>query len=204
MTSKKYEGVIGALKGLVTANGGSNMASSDETNSVTLTAVGDILMHGRVYGGLKKTSGYNFNRQLQNVNGLLGETDITIANLESIIAGNEVGLSSFPKFNGPVEIGYTLKEMGVNLVTIANNHVLDRGEEGLLKSIENLEEIGLEYDGAYKSLEDSERLRIITKNGLRICFISYTRGTNGIKIPEDKPYLVNSLRKTTTLKLSKA
>src|SRR5690625_2691447 len=93
--------------------------------------------------------------------------------------------------------------MGVDLVTLANNHVLDRGEEGLLKSIANLEEIGLEYDGAYKSAEDSERLRIITKNGLRICFISYTRGTNGIKIPAEKPYLVNSLPKTTTLRLSK-
>jgi len=179
------------------------LKSSGEKSTVTLSAVGDILLHGRVYGGLRKKSGYQFNKQLKNISSLLGKTDITIANLETIIAGNEIGLSSFPKFNGPVEIGYALKEMGVDLVTLANNHVLDRGEEGLLKSIANLEEIGLEYDGAYKSAEDSERLRIITKNGLRICFISYTRGTNGIKIPAEKPYLVNSLPKTTTLRLSK-
>src|SRR5699024_7032718 len=127
----------------------------------------------------------------------------TVANLESIIAGNEIGLSSFPKFNSPVEIGYTLKEMGVNIVTIANNHVLDKGEKGLLKSIENLENIGLEYDGAYKSFEDRNRLRIIEKNGLRICFISYTKGTNGIKIPDGKPYLVNSLKTTKTLSIAK-
>lgn len=162
--------------------------------TVSITAVGDILLHGRVYGGLNKKKNYEFSRQLENVKDLLGKTDITVANLESIIAGNEIGLSSFPKFNAPVEIGYTLKDMGVDIVTIANNHVLDRGEEGLLKSIENLEEIGLEYDGAYKSFEDRDRLRIIEKNGLKICFLSYTSGTNGIKIPQGKPYLVNSLR----------
>jgi len=175
----------------------------NNSSTVTLTAVGDILLHGRVYGGLRKKSDYNFTEQLKNVSGLLGKTDLTVANLESIIAGKEIGLTSFPKFNAPVEIGYSLKEMGVNLVTIANNHALDRGEEGLLMSIANLEEIGLEYDGAYKSFEDRDRLRIFKKNGLKICFISYTYGTNGIKIPEQKPYLVNSLRKTSTLKIVK-
>lgn len=182
--------------------GGMNVGAL-EKKTVSLTAVGDILLHGRVYGGLNKKSAYNFSEQLANVKGVLGKTDITMANLESIIAGNEIGLSAFPKFNAPVEIGYTLKDMGVDIVTIANNHVLDRGEEGLLKSIENLEKIGLEYDGAYKSAEDKDRLRIIEKNGLKICFISYTRGTNGEKIPKGKEYLVNSLPKTSTLRISR-
>lgn len=171
--------------------------------SVTISAVGDILMHGRVYGGLKKKSDFKFVEQLKNVSGLLGKHDITIANLESIIAGTEYGLSGFPKFNGPAEIGYALKEVGVDIVSIANNHVLDRGEEGLLKSIENLEKIGLEYDGAYKSEEDYNRLRVIERNDLKIAFISYTRGTNGIPIPEDKPYLVNSLSNTSKFKVIK-
>src|SRR5690625_3670846 len=125
---------------------------------ISITAVGDILLHGRVYGGLKKKSGYNFVEQFSNVNPLLGNTDLTVANLESIIAGQSIGLSSFPKFNAPVEIGYALKDMGVDMVTIANNHALDRGEEGLIESIKNIKEIGLEYDGAYLSEEDSKRL----------------------------------------------
>lgn len=114
------------------------MFGLNKSNRFTLTAVGDILLHGRVYGGLKKKSGYDFENQLKNVSDLLGKTDITIGNLESIIAGNEIGLSSFPKFNAPVEIGYALKDLGFDIVTIANNHVLDRGVEGLLKSIQNL------------------------------------------------------------------
>lgn len=171
--------------------------------SLTISAVGDILLHGRVYGGLKKKSNFKFDEQLRPVKDLLGQTDITIANLETIIGGVELGLSGFPKFNAPAEIGYTLKELGVDLVTIANNHVLDKGEKGLLKSISNLEKIGLEYDGAYKSEEDKDRLRVFERNGLKVAFISYTSGTNGIKVPSDKPYLVNTLKNTTTLKLIK-
>ncbi|WP_042143739.1 CapA family protein [Paucisalibacillus sp. EB02] len=173
------------------------------TSSVSLTAVGDILLHGRVYGGLNKKSNYEFDSQLKNVEGLLGKTDITVANLETIIAGNEIGLSSFPRFNAPTEIGYTLKKMGVDLVTLANNHVFDFGEEGILKTIEKLQEIGLEYDGAYKSEADSERLRVVNKNGLRIGFLSYTRGTNGIKVPSDKQYLVNSIKYNSVLNIVK-
>ncbi|WP_449355100.1 CapA family protein [Virgibacillus natechei] len=179
------------------------MATKNADNTVTLTGVGDILLHGRVYGGTKKKSGYNFLNQFKNVSGLLGKSDLTVANLETIIAGKELGLSSFPKFNAPEDIGYALKDMGVDLVSIANNHVLDRGEEGLLRSIENLEKIGLEYDGAYKSEDDKDRFRIFERNGLKVCFISYTKGTNGIKVPDSKPYLVNSLQKTGMLKITK-
>ncbi|ALX49945.1 CapA family protein [Lentibacillus amyloliquefaciens] len=170
-------------------------------NSVSLTAVGDVLPHGRVYGGTKKKSDYKFGEKLENAAHLLGKTDITVANLETIIAGKDIGLTSYPRFNCPVELGYTLKDMGVDIVSIANNHMLDRGEEGLLKSISNLKEIGLEYDGGYKSFEDRDRLRIIKKNGLRICFVSFTRGTNSIEIPEDKPYLSNSLKEINPLKI---
>src|SRR5690625_1860642 len=165
--------------------------------------MGDILLHGRVYGGLGKKDNFDFVNQLSKISHLVGKTNITVANLESIIAGTEFGLSGFPKFNAPVEIGYALKNMGVDLVTIANNHVLDYGEKGLLQSINNLEKIGLIYEGAYKSLEDSETLRNFKINGLKICFISYTSSTNGINLPNDKMYLVNILDKTSLLAVSK-
>lgn len=172
-------------------------------NSATITAFGDILLHGRVYGGTKKTSNFKFNKQLSNVEDLLGKTDLTIGNLETVLAGKEYGLSSFPKFNGPAEIAYTLKDFGVDIVTIANNHVLDMGEKGLNKSIQNIKKAGLIYDGAYVSKEDSETLRVFDINGLRVCFISYTQSTNGIKLPENKPYLVNTFRNTSLLRLTR-
>lgn len=47
----------------------------NKKNVVTLTATGDILLHGRVYGGKNKKSGYDFTKQLKNISGLLGQTE---------------------------------------------------------------------------------------------------------------------------------
>jgi poly-gamma-glutamate capsule biosynthesis protein CapA/YwtB (metallophosphatase superfamily) len=168
-------------------------------NIFTLTATGDVLAHGRVYGGIKKKSGFNFDEQLENVKDLLGKTDVTVVNLETLIAGVEFGLASYPRFNAPVELGETLKNMGVNLFNLANNHILDHGVKGLNKSIENIEKLSVEYVGAYKDFEDQDRLRIVNKNGLRVCFVSFTRGTNDNKVPSDKPYVTNSLKEINDL-----
>jgi len=178
-------------------------SKTKETHKATITAMGDILLHGRVYGGLGKKDNFDFVNQLSKISHLVGKTNITVANLESIIAGTEFGLSGFPKFNAPAEIGYALKELGVDIVTIANNHVLDYGEKGLIKSIKNLKKIGLIYDGAYESKEDNDKLRVFNINGLKIAFISYTNGTNGNKLPEDKVYMVNSFKNTPVIKVSK-
>lgn len=167
------------------------MFNNKTVRKFTLAATGDILLHSRLYNTAKKKFGFDFNSKIKRIRHLFNSDYVTIVNQESIIGGKEIGLSSFPRFNSPVEIGYLLKDLGVDIVNIANNHTLDRGEEGLLKSIENLEKIGLQYVGAYKSPEDQERLRIIEKNGLKICFLSYTRMVGKGKVPEDKPYLLN-------------
>ncbi|WP_404429359.1 CapA family protein [Sutcliffiella horikoshii] len=176
----------------------------NEKNQLTLGATGDILLHSRLYKTAKKLIGYNFDSKMNAAKPLFDSVDLSIVNQESIIAGKELGLSSFPKFNSPVEIGDTLKRFGVDIVNIANNHALDKGPEGILKSITNLEKRGLPYVGAYKSQEDKDTLRIIEKNGLKICFLSYTRGTNGIQMPKDQQYLVSKydpskLKKVTDL-----
>lgn len=171
---------------------------SDSHGKITLGATGDILLHKRVYNKAKTADGsFDFTDMFSNVKHLFDKEHLIVVNQESIIGGKELGLSCFPHFNSPVEIGYTLKDMNVDLVNIANNHTMDYGEKGLLKSIENWEKIGLPYVGAYKSKEDQETLRIIHKNGLRICFLSYTGVNFGEKVPNNKGYLLNRYGKTT-------
>src|SRR5690625_319542 len=170
---------------------------ADNYGKVTIGATGDILLHKRVYEKARQKDGsFDFTDMFENVKHLFKEEELIIVNQESIIAGEELGLSCFPHFNSPVEIGYTLKDMNVDIVNIANNHTLDHGEKGILMSIENWEKIGLPYVGAYKSKEDQETLRIINKNGLRVCFLSYTRGTSGKRPPKGKGYLLNRYGKT--------
>lgn len=171
---------------------------------VTIAATGDILLHRRLYTRAEKKdgTGYDFSEMLENAKMLFQQGDIKIVNQESIIGGEEIGLSGFPRFNSPVEIGYLLKEFGVDIVNLANNHVLDKGVKGLQKSLENWEKIGIPYVGAYKSKEDRETLRIIHKNGLRVCFISYTKVMAGLEIPT-KRYLVDFFEDPGVYKIRK-
>lgn len=162
---------------------------------VKLVAAGDVLLHSRVYNKcLKKDGTYDFTDKMGHAKGLLEEGDITIVNLESIVAGTEFGLSSFPNFNNPIEIAQTLKEYGTDIVSIANNHTFDHGEEGLLKSIENLKRINLPYVGAYLSKKDCNTIRIIEKNGVNVAFLSYTKIMGNLKkIKKENSHLINLL-----------
>ncbi|OLO42435.1 poly-gamma-glutamate biosynthesis protein [Alkalihalophilus pseudofirmus] len=179
--------------------------SEEKSRKFTLAATGDVLLHSRLYKKAKRTlkGGYDFTSMLENVQPLFEPDYLTIVNQESIIGGEELGLSSFPKFNSPVEIGYKLKEFGVDIVNLANNHVLDKGEEGILRSIDHWNEMGMPYVGAYQSEQDKDTLRIINKNGLRVCFVSCTKRMAGVKIPEGKSYLVDSFEKANVKPISK-
>lgn len=156
-------------------------------------AIGDILLHDRVYKDADTGSGYDFSDMFAPVKEMLSNPDFTIANQESIAAGSDLGLSSYPSFNSPYEISDTLQNVGIDLVTLANNHSLDKGEKGILRAIDYYNKIGMPYVGINKNEEDARRNRIIKINGINIGFLSYTYGTNGIPIPDGKDYLVNYL-----------
>src|SRR5699024_278581 len=176
---------------------------AEQSRKFTLGATGDILLHDRLYNKAKtKDGGYDFSEMLAEAKPLFKKDHLTIVNQESIMGGKELGISSFPHFNSRVEIGETLKDMNVDIVNMANNHVMDKGEKGILAAIKNWEKLNMPYVGAYKSEEDRNTLRIFHKNGLRICFLSYTRNL-GMKIPQEKGYLVNRYMNDKILAISK-
>jgi poly-gamma-glutamate capsule biosynthesis protein CapA/YwtB (metallophosphatase superfamily) len=158
----------------------------------TLGAIGDILVHNRVYEDAKKPDGsYDFNKMFTLVKDILHKPDIVVANQESMTGGTELGLSSYPMFNSPHEIGDALKEAGVDFITMANNHTMDKKEKGILSAIAYWDKIGMPHTGAFKSQADRDTIRTITQNEITFAFLAYTYGTNGIPVPSDKPYLVN-------------
>jgi poly-gamma-glutamate synthesis protein (capsule biosynthesis protein) len=168
-----------------------NVVAKNFKSSATITAVGDILIHSLVYNAAKTKNGYDFTPMFSQVKPYLEDADITIANQETMIGGKELGLSTYPRFNSPYEVATALKDAGIDIVSIANNHTFDRGEEAILNAINFYNKIGLSYTGAYKSKEDQESIRTINKNGITFSFLSYTYGTNGIPVPKDKHYMVN-------------
>lgn len=176
----------------------------EQSRRFNLGATGDILLHLRLIKHAKlKSGGYDFSEQMANVKDLFEQSDLSIVNQESLIAGEKIGLSDYPKFNGPTEIRETLRDFGVDIVTIANNHTLDKGEAGVFESIQKWEEIDMPYVGAYKSKDDFDTLRVIHKNGLRVGFISITKRMAGVKVPKNKPWIIDYFEDAKITKICK-
>lgn len=163
-------------------------------SKIKLVATGDVLLHSRIYNISKsKNGGFDFTDKMAPAKKLLEAGDITVVNLEALVAGEEMGLESFPRFNNPVELAENLKSFSTDIVTNSNNHTMDMGEEGALKSIENIEKSGLMYVGSHKSREDQQKFRVIEKNGIKCAFLSYSATHMGDFAPKGKTYLLNRI-----------
>lgn len=158
---------------------------------LSLVAVGDALIHAALY--LDAQTGYNtydFNYMFTDIKPLIENYDLKYYNQETIIGGGTP--AHYPRFNSPDEIGQNLVDMGFNLVGLANNHTLDKGEEGILYSVNfwrNQKDVVV--SGQSDSFENRNNIQINEKNGIKYAFISYTDTTNGLTVPQGKEYLVN-------------
>lgn len=165
------------------------------TEKITVGAIGDILMHDTVYQDAFNGTKYNFDPIFQNVKSILEMPDILTANQESTLGGIELGVSSYPTFNSPHEVADALVHTGVDIVSTANNHTLDKGVKGIQSEVQYLDSIGLPHVGSFLDEKDRHKLRIVEKNGIKLAFLSYSYGTNGIPIPSGKDFLVNLINR---------
>lgn len=165
--------------------------------SFTLTALGDILCHNTQYWDAynSSTGEYDFSYVFENVEKYTSSADVTIANLETSFAGEERGYSNYPTFNSPDSLATAVKNIGVDIITTAGNHCLDMGFSGLSRTIDVLDENGIEHLGTYKTEEEQNEVFIKNINDLNVAFIDYTYGTNGISIPSGKEFCVNLIDK---------
>lgn len=165
--------------------------------TIHMSAFGDTMCHltniKNAYDASKKD--YDFSNVFKNVRSYLEDADITIGNLETTFAGSSRGYTGYPTFNAPEVLGQNLKDMGVDVLTTANNHCMDKGNSGLVSTLDYLDKYEISHTGTARSEEEQNSILIKDVNGIKIAFLSYTYGTNGITIPSDKPYSVNLIDK---------
>ena len=166
-----------------------------KTTKVSMAMVGDALIHGTVYltaNRYANYNGYDFKPMLKYTKELIQDYDLAYYNQETILGGTELGLSTYPLFNSPYEVGDAFIDAGFNLVSLATNHTLDKGERGILNSRAywNKQE-NVVAAGSYSSNEERDKIIVSEKNGLTYAFLSYTTYTNGLIVPKGKEYLVN-------------
>lgn len=171
------------------------------STSIRIAAVGDILMWKRQIASAKSahSTGYSFDSMFRAVAPYLRSADLTIANLETTLSGREAVYqkrnpqTGWPMFNCPDELAGAIKRAGIDVVTTANNHCMDRGMNGLCRTLDVLDRYGLHHTGTYRSRAESKQFLIADVKGIRVGILSYTYGTNNIPVPRAKKWAVNPL-----------
>ena len=164
-----------------------------------ITFTGDILIYeSQDKGCLGQDGKRDYRPMFEQVKPLLDQSDYVVGSFETTVAGEKVGYThAATSFNTPDEILNALKWTGVDLLTTANNHCFDRGEEGLRRTMTKIKENGLDFTGT-RFNADERPYYVKDFGGTKIAFIAYTYGTNSISnrfiIPNGKEYLVNLTR----------
>ena len=166
----------------------------EEEYKVSLIMVGDMLIHSSLYNEAKKNAnnnGYDFKPMLTYIKDIVNNYDLAYYNQETILGGSEIGLSSYPAFNSPYEVGDDMIDTGFNLVSLATNHTLDRGIKAIENSLNYWNSKNVYTAGSYKTLEDRNNIKIAKKNNITYAMLNYTYGTNGIVRPSGYDSYVN-------------
>lgn len=167
-----------------------------------ISAVGDVMMHLTQITAYhnKVDNTYDFTQNFSRIAPYIKEADIAIANLETTFGGEKRGFSGYPMFNCPDEMADALKWAGFNVISTANNHTMDTGMSGMLRTVEVLKDRELEVIGTKTSIENESYI-IKEVNGILIGITSYTYETprfgelktlNGIKVPKEAEDLIDS------------
>lgn len=157
---------------------------------ISLMAVGDNLLHNTVSNDCKTEDGsFDFVPLYENIAPFAQKADLAFINEEVPLAG-EVG--AYPNLSAPTDVAAALKETGFNIVNLATNHSLDKGQQGLLTSLEALDAQNFDAVlGCFATQEEAQDAIVVEKQGVTFGFLSYTYGTNGIPLPSDKPWMVS-------------
>lgn len=162
-----------------------------EIKRVSLIMTGDSLIHDAVYSRARKGNSYDFKPMLRYIKDIVSNYDLAFYNQESILGGSEIGLSNYPRFNSPYEVGDAFLDAGFNMVSLANNHTLDRGSRAINNSLAYWEKQRdkVIYSGSARSWEERNKYNVGEKNKIKYALLSYTTVDNGLKTT--KPYEIN-------------
>lgn len=159
-----------------------------------LTVAGDVVLHMALYDeALQPDGSYDFSYLFADVGHYVDEADYACCCFEGALRGEGYSYTGYPMFCAPDGVADSLKKVGFDLVSLASNHAMDGGKAGLDRTIDVMEAAGLDHIGTFRTQEERDESHgVLLKdvNGIKIAFLDYTYGTNGIPI-EKYPYAVN-------------
>ncbi len=171
-------------------------------DTISITFIGDVMQHGKqLQSALKdgeephNPQSYDYSLTFKYIESQLKGADLAVANMEFPLGTPPY--KGYPIFSAPESIAWQAKESGIDLFLLANNHIVDRGKNGLLNTLETYSRMGSRYIGAYRDAAEEELLNPAFYNikGIRVAIINFTYGTNGFPVPY--PCVVNMMDSTS-------
>lgn len=146
-----------------------NQDISESDSIIKMSAVGDILCSDEMLSDAynESTKTYDFSHMFNNISGFINKADIVMGTMETSIIEGE-----YNDKVAPVEFARSVKNSGINLVTISHNHSLDNGVNGLKETSENLEKLGFDVFG--DKIESANAVCIKEVKNTKIAFLTYT------------------------------
>ncbi|MEX1376840.1 MAG: CapA family protein [Eubacteriales bacterium] len=167
---------------------------------IVLGGTGDIMVHKKQLTDARYTASFNdgydyyFEHNFKYIKSALEYPDLMFGNLETVFGGAAAGeYIGFPKFNTPDELAPALKNAGFDVLTNSNNHSLDQGKEGLLRTLSILDENGFYHTGTFSSIESYNTPLIIEVKGVKIGVLSsaYAYQNRGTLTDEEQSYMIS-------------
>ena len=161
---------------------------------VSFAVTGDNLIHSSIYNQAQERAGgegYDFAYAYENIVPLIEEADVAVINQETLICNDLFAPSTYPMFNSPTALGDHMLDIGFDVFTIANNHTLDKGTEGLSACLDYWDSHPeAVVCGAYRNAEDKENIRVKNFGGIDFSFLSYTEHLNGLALPAGSELII--------------
>ena len=167
-------------------------AEPPEPRTVSFCAVGDNLIHSPIYYQAYGADGYDFTAAYSGIADIIESADVAVINQETLICNDMYEPSNYPFFNSPAAWGDHMIELGFDVFTLANNHCLDYGEQGLSYSLDYWESKNAVTAGVYRNEADKNDIRTAEFGGITFSFLSSTESLNGLSLPADSEMIIGN------------
>lgn len=161
--------------------------------AVTINVTGDLLWHPPVWeSGMNDDGSWDFTPVFEDISPVLNEADVAICHQETPFSEWGGPYAEWPMFKSPPQIAQGIADAGWDMCTVASNHTMDWGPEGMIRTLDAMDDAGIVHAGAARSPEEDAAPRIFTTaDGVRVAVVTGTYGTNGMPVPE--PWMLQDL-----------
>lgn len=168
--------------------------NESDTASLKIIFCGDLMGHGGQIKAAQTADGYDYSPCFQFIEGYLKSADLAMANFELTLAGPPY--SGYPQFSSPDQVLVDANNAGFGLFTTVNNHCMDSGKEGFLRTLNVFDSLGVAHLGTYRDTMERQANHplMMDLKGFRLAFLTYTYGTNEIPVPA--PLVANMIDTT--------